>query len=460
MRPSDKLLHGLLSMGTDAWEEKKFDFALSGSAVDAQTNTKLLACASGHFTSVFFSDVKRFIFSHESLWDAVPPAERTAHASATCFQMLSSSGGAAAALLQHPLECCYPYKLFAFVLGQSADGVDVELTQDRPCTWDHFTQDHYRRYGEENLLSAQSKADLACIAHEAEVHIASIEARHATVRRLLLRSIQTWSKTLPQVSSDFLLLRQRILEQRRQLLSAVTQVAARPRKGRRGSRRERKTEESTRPRAVQHRQRQAQRGVFGQRGTSSSWKVYYQEKRQGKGGLPSKAEMKEISESYKALPLREKRRLQKAATKRSRRNRAHADPAAAELIRQHKAAAKRPLALQAETDLTLEPADALVALGAEDIGLKAKLDRLRQILRSNSQQARTDQQAKRQRLYEDISQLSLPGGVAGAAHAAPLEAASRMRALPNSGFGVVEFHPAGLDLTQFAPFPGNAASAG
>ena len=166
--------------------------------------------------------------------------------------------------------------------------------------------------------------------------------------------------------------------------------------------------------------------------------------------MPSKAEMQEIRDSYKALPLREKRRLQKAATKRSRRNRAHADPAAAELIRQHKAAAKRPLALQAKTDLTLEPADALVALGAEDIGLKENLDRLRRILRSNSQQARTDQQAKRQRLYEDISQLSLPGGVAGAAHAAPLEAASRMRALPNSGFGVVEFHPAGLDLTQFA----------
>ena len=176
--------------------------------------------------------------------------------------------------------------------------------------------------------------------------------------------------------------------------------------------------------------------------------------------MPSKAEMQEIRDSYKALPLREKPRLQKAATKRSRRNRAHADPAAAKLIRQHRAAAKRPLALQAETDLTLEPADALVALGAEDIGLKENLDRLRRILRSNSQQARTDQQAKRQRLYEDISQLSLPGGVAGAAHAAPLEAASRMRALPNSGFGVVEFHPAGLDLTQFAPFPGNAASAG
>ena len=35
-------------------------------------------------------------------------------------------------------------------------------------------------------------------------------------------------------------------------------------------------------------------------------------------GLPSKAEMQEIRDSYKVLPLREKRRLQKAATKRSR----------------------------------------------------------------------------------------------------------------------------------------------
>ena len=56
---------------------------------------------------------------------------------------------------------------------------------------------------------------------------------------MFLRSIQTWSKTLPQVSSDFFLLRQRILEQQRELLSAVTRVAACPRKGRRGSRRER-----------------------------------------------------------------------------------------------------------------------------------------------------------------------------------------------------------------------------
>ena len=48
MRPSEQLLHGLLSMGSDAWEEKMFDFALSGSAVDARTSTKLMACASGH----------------------------------------------------------------------------------------------------------------------------------------------------------------------------------------------------------------------------------------------------------------------------------------------------------------------------------------------------------------------------------------------------------------------------
>ena len=34
--------------------------------------------------------------------------------------------------------------------------------------------------------------------------------------------------------------------------------------------------------------------------------------------MPSKAEMQEIRDSYKVLPLREKRRLQKAATKRSR----------------------------------------------------------------------------------------------------------------------------------------------
>merc|ERR1712026_54147 len=48
MRPGEQLVHGLLSMGSDAWEEKMFDFALSGSAVDARTSTKLMACASGH----------------------------------------------------------------------------------------------------------------------------------------------------------------------------------------------------------------------------------------------------------------------------------------------------------------------------------------------------------------------------------------------------------------------------
>ena len=107
-------MHALLSMGADAWEAKKFDFALSGFAGDAQTKQSFRLAPSGHVTSAFSSEVKRFIFSHDGLWHAVPPAERTAHASATCFPILSSLGGAAAALLQHPLERC-----------QSADGLTL-----------------------------------------------------------------------------------------------------------------------------------------------------------------------------------------------------------------------------------------------------------------------------------------------------------------------------------------------
>lgn len=91
--------------------------------------------------------------------------------------------------------------------------VAASVAADPPCCWDSFTEDHRRVYDTaEKLLSVESKQELSVALTLATGDIVRIEARHATLRHAVLRSIQTYRRTFSQLASDFFLLQQRRLE--------------------------------------------------------------------------------------------------------------------------------------------------------------------------------------------------------------------------------------------------------
>jgi hypothetical protein len=93
-----------------------------------------------------------------------------------------------------------------------------------------------------------------------------------------------------QCGSDWSLLRQRILNQG---IAFIAKAGDRPSKRKRRLRlKKRRFADSRRAtqRRLQLRSRSENRGIFGQKGTSSCWKVFYSEQRSGKIGLPTMEE--------------------------------------------------------------------------------------------------------------------------------------------------------------------------
>lgn len=79
--------------------------------------------------------------------------------------------------------------------------------------WDKFTADFFMKFrNEKEIASEAALLTLLAAAYLLQLGIQKIESRHAAVRRLMRQEGSTWSTELASCSSDFVLMRQRLIE--------------------------------------------------------------------------------------------------------------------------------------------------------------------------------------------------------------------------------------------------------
>jgi hypothetical protein len=129
---------------------------------------------------------------------ALPAIGMLRYFKAFLFRLLSRVTGALHQLLRRPRRG-FPYKLWAAL---RCDGLEVseadECLKDELATW--FTDTYSMS---ESLADDEPQSMLHSLGSVSEVDIASIESRHAAIRRILTsKSIQTWVASLETLSAE------------------------------------------------------------------------------------------------------------------------------------------------------------------------------------------------------------------------------------------------------------------
>lgn len=436
MQPAQRLLHRFLKVGSQQCHIEQYSAALDG----RPTTMKMLDLASGRVTAPFAEAIVDRLFDPYA-WEAVPLAERSAALSCIAFQTLSVLASAAVGFLDHPCTQCFPYKLFVGVFEGNEDAL-CSFLHAPDCVLDPFALDFRRRFPtREALLGEEARAELGTIGVLIKTDTADIETRHATLRRVHLRAIQTWRKSLTQCSGDYFLLRHRHWRTGGLLREARAAPRGRKPKSRR------KHEPSTSARAVRRRERLVARGIVGQKATSSSWKVFFARERAGKHVMPTRAEILDIRRKYRGLSDAEMRELKAEARLRSVRLRARLDPGGADIVRAHHA---RIRAACAEPDVRGEALALVQAHRVAADSLPETLVELRKRLRAATAMEQLQQEVKRRRLSEEVAAIPAPLEVRRMLAIVPPPVQSSASILPavNHTFKTIEFYPFAADLAQ------------
>jgi hypothetical protein len=144
-----------------------------------------------------------------SSWTCIPESDHTIEASNVAFAMLgrSSCGVDQMMTSQHTR---YPFKLWQLL--ENPDIAD-EISKAKGCQLDPFSTKFRKRFTTRAALRSQAcRLQLFMVGSMSRNTICRIECRNASLRRRVKSRIQTHKISLPDLSSSFLLLQQRILE--------------------------------------------------------------------------------------------------------------------------------------------------------------------------------------------------------------------------------------------------------
>ena len=206
------LMTWILHVDSEKWQQKQDRLAIDD---PAKRTYRALMAATGQLTADFHKASVQYLCS-ASEWTAVSLPLRTYAARSLAFGLLAKAIGCIAFLIDVPCAG-YPWRLFR-LLDPTADRLQIieGLLADPPCLWDPFAKQFFTMFGHtvEALSDPKVSAILMAIAILFHLTIARVEARHASVRRNLRSRGTTWLQELASVSSDFVLMRNRILELR------------------------------------------------------------------------------------------------------------------------------------------------------------------------------------------------------------------------------------------------------
>ena len=185
--------------------------ALAKALKDGRPSTpklRVVEAASGEEDSKFFEQI-RLLFERTEIWAIMPPSHHTVSARAKAFRCLSRMGCAFMKLLASRHQK-FPYQVFRLLV---APHLAAEFRAVSDCMLDEWTKWLKRSWP--TLEGEELTQVLYTVAILLRMDISHIEARHASVRRMLtIRSVQTNPASLDSLSAQWLFQQHRTAGQR------------------------------------------------------------------------------------------------------------------------------------------------------------------------------------------------------------------------------------------------------
>lgn len=223
MEPLRRLLKRQLVVASEEWElEQRSRVAerrKTGEASFADREYRLTIAALGADEQTFFKQL-RAIMDGDEFWQILPDKDHTERFRATVFRLLSRAGCLVFELLEVPHDQ-FPVRLFRLLAEPSAA---AELAEVPDCLLDPCSADFKRLHPGFSGDALLQK--LAVIAQVCPKDISQVEAKHATIRRILLSSsMHTHVQRLLDLSASwvFLQFRKRAERLARQRAKAIGQ---------------------------------------------------------------------------------------------------------------------------------------------------------------------------------------------------------------------------------------------
>lgn len=212
MEPLRQLQRRQFELAGDDWEQKQRLRALS--AQNAGTSSlqardyRVCVAASGRDEAAFFSQL-RLLLREADLWSILPLSCFTVAFRALAFRLISRAGCAIHELLAVPHQR-FPFKVFRLLQEPE---LAPELSGAPACTLDEWSLDLRAAYPSLSGQDFMKHLELVCMM--AWKDVSQVEARHATVRRLLMTaSLQTMPQEFRDLSAEWCMLQARKRSQR------------------------------------------------------------------------------------------------------------------------------------------------------------------------------------------------------------------------------------------------------
>ncbi len=209
MEPLSHLMQTITDVGSDGWERRQmYEWIDLG-----QRKFRVTEAHSGAITATFYQE-SRDLLKLGSKWLILPEEHRTYMMRSYAYACVSRGIGG---IFHYIDQTCqgYPWKLFRLIDDRYVfDTALREIMDDDSCLWDPFTAAFRLRFPtRKEMSSKQCVAVLCAIALMIRTCVSRIECRHAAVRRLLCTNGHTWVRDLATTSSDWIISRNRIIEQ-------------------------------------------------------------------------------------------------------------------------------------------------------------------------------------------------------------------------------------------------------
>ena len=209
LAPMCKLNQLLMQMDTNQWEQAQ---QMKLKRCERRLY-RLLEARRGNVTKQFWVDTQN-LMDNPDAWSTLPSRNVTLQTRAKAFAAVASEQGSIWYYLDYVWQL-YPFKALDLI-DDELDSAEVaaDIKADCPHMYDDFMLEFLMHFlSAAGLCSADAKMILVMIALQHYLTMQRIECRHAALRRLLLTKSTTWAENLPNLSSDWVLQRQRSVEQ-------------------------------------------------------------------------------------------------------------------------------------------------------------------------------------------------------------------------------------------------------
>ena len=230
--PRLAVLHQILSLNSELMSRS---LHLSSKAWEEEQRQKLAQGGTRSFRALeaFENDIMQTFFAQicVSLSEmplGLPQRGQTLTLRHLAFRGFCRAACAGHVLLRKPRQG-YPLKLFGALQEEQPFAT---VRSDRPCMFDELTTRFLQNFGDLSQKDTQAlaMAALTALAECIELDIATIECRHASVRRCTQHSsVQTWLASLEDVAANFVtrqwaLMQSKHLEGRRKCMAGAEET--------------------------------------------------------------------------------------------------------------------------------------------------------------------------------------------------------------------------------------------